>query len=109
MTTLCNHPFFSLDQPFLRNHQGWKLFLNIRQTLPGPLHEFLGTVTIEAGEGRPGAKGRVREMECARPHTTCAEATRDAMNLAQVILAVIDAALDADGSSVENILDFPSP
>ena len=66
-------------------------------------------MTIEAGEGRPGAKGRVREMECARPHTNRAEATRDAMNLAQVILAVIDAALDADGSSVEDILDFPSP
>jgi len=96
MHKTCRSPFLSAEQPFLQNRQGWKLFLNIRQTTLGPLHTFQGTVKVEAGRGRPRLTGLFEELDCPKHHSTCLDATLDAMDLSQVILASIDAALLAD-------------
>ena len=93
MNTSCNRPFFSAAQPFLRNRQGWRVFLRVDRIVPGPLQRFQGTVVVESGQGRSDFVGLVDEVQCPRHHATCADATCDAVDLAQVVLAVIDAAL----------------
>jgi hypothetical protein len=98
MNTSCNKPFFSSAHPFLRNDQGWRIFLKVQRVVPGPLHRFQGAVVVESGQGKPGFVGLVDEVQCPRHHADCTDATRDAIDLAQVVLAVIDTALLTEGS-----------
>lgn len=79
----------------MRNRFGWKLFLKVRQTTLGPLHTFQGAVRVEAGQGKSGLAGLLDEAKCLAHHSSRTDAILDAMDLSQVVLAAIDAALFA--------------
>ena len=92
ISTSCSRASCSATQPFLGNRQGWRVFLRIDRIVSGPLQRFQGTVVIESGQARSDFVGLVNEVQCPRHHATCADATCDAVDLAQVVLAFIDAA-----------------
>lgn len=92
MDTFCDDIFFSSSRPFLRNSQGLKIFLRVRQTSSGPPDKFQGAIMIEPGEGRSSELGMAGEVRCPLHCSTHTDATLDAMNLAQAMFAVVDTA-----------------
>ena len=94
-----NHlnPFFSAQKPFFWNPHGWQLFLEVRQTTLGPLHMFQGAVRIKLGQTKTDFAEVFEDIECSRHHLNRLDAMLDAIDLAHVTLAAINAVLFTRG------------
>lgn len=95
MIQLSNLSFLSKEKPFLWSRHGWKIFLKIRQTSPGPLHTFQGAVLVDASGESLSRSEHVEQVTCPKQHATPSAALLDAVDLSHVVLNVIHTELDA--------------